>query len=184
MTSRAIADQLCLQCGICCNGILFSNVELQPAENPDTLAALRLQAIPVVRAPGRKSAAAAAGSLRIPQPCAALCPDNKCRIYDQRPRRCRDFECALFQGVAAGRLSVETALRKISQTLTQAQRVRRLLRQLGDADEHRPLAKRFQRLRLRLERASLAGETGDLFGKLSIAVHELNVILSQDFYPA
>ena len=33
-------DQLCPNCGLCCNGVLFADVELQPGDDAGRLAAL------------------------------------------------------------------------------------------------------------------------------------------------
>src|SRR6266581_3782971 len=86
--------QLCLSCGLCCNGVIFADVKLQPSDDASRLRALGLR----ISTPHSK--------FRTPtfdQPCAAL-GGCRCRIYAERPRYCREFECVLFKSVKAGRL--------------------------------------------------------------------------------
>jgi hypothetical protein len=171
--SQSIAQRLCLACGLCCNGVLFKDVELQAG---DDAARLKAMGLPVqVRPAGRKA--------RFPQPCVALCADNLCRIYADRPARCRDFECALFQAVAGGQTDTAAALRTIRLARQRADNVRRLLRAVGDADDHLALSLRFRRTKQRLEAGFPHHATADRFAELTLAVHDLNVLLGQSFLP-
>ncbi len=163
-------DQLCLSCGICCNGVLFKDVELQPDDDPDYLRSLQ---IPLIKRGAKQC---------FKQPCSAL-DGFHCRIYENRPQHCRNFECALYKSVCAGRIEMEAALRLIRTTLKRAERVRRLLRQLGNAEEHLALSVRFRRTSKRLEAQELDDETAEVFGQLTLAVHDLNVLLHDGFYP-
>ena len=162
--------QLCTQCAMCCNGVLFKDVELQPADNP---ARLKTLGLPLAKA----------GKLKFPQPCGALC-GNHCRIYADRPARCMEFDCALLKSVAAGETDPARALRFIREAQKRAARVRRLLRACGDVDESRALSLRFKRTRRRMESASPGEEAADTFGELTLAVHDLNLLLREEFYPS
>ena len=164
-TESAVA-QLCLNCGICCNGVLFRDVELQPRDAVVKLTALGL---PIK-------------NRKFPQPCAALGADCRCRVYADRPKRCRDFDCALLQSVATGEVEVPAALRVIKQTLKRAGEVRKFLRELGDTTEHQPLSRRFRNVKRRVESGPLDEDTAATFADLSLAVHHLNVVLQQKFY--
>jgi Fe-S-cluster containining protein len=163
-------DQLCLACGICCTGVLFNDVVLGSAE----AATLSAAGLPVVRRYRR---------LRLAQPCPALQPDNRCRLYQQRPARCRQFECALLRAVRAGQLDVPAAVRAIDQTRHQADRVRRLVRLLGDRNEAMALRARFKRLQRQVERHPPDEEMAAAWAALSQAMHELNLQLQRQFYP-
>ena len=59
-----------------------------------------------------------------------------------------------------------------------------LLRELGDTDENIALNNRFRRVQRRLESGPLDNESATKFGDLTLAVHDLNVLLSESFYPA
>ena len=72
-------EQLCVNCGLCCDSTLFADVELRAGDDPKQLKKLGLS----LQKKGR-------GKLAFAQPCA--CFDGQlCRIYGERPRRCRMF---------------------------------------------------------------------------------------------
>jgi Fe-S-cluster containining protein len=73
-------SDLCLHCGLCCDGSLFGRVPLEPGE------AERLADRPVDFAPHGRA---------LEQPCRALGPHG-CAIYDERPAACRRFTCRLL----------------------------------------------------------------------------------------
>lgn len=89
MTSRT--EDLCLSCGLCCDGSLFWAVPVKQGEN--------------VPAP-----LDADGRLR--QPCA--CFNGACTIYAERPAACRTFDCRVLQTVQAGRRDDAWALKQIA----------------------------------------------------------------------
>lgn len=169
--------QLCPQCAMCCNGVLFKDVELQPGDDRAKLRALGLPLTP------RRAPRSALRTQKFPQPCAAL-DGCTCRIYADRPGRCRGFDCALLQALAAGETDTAAALRVIQRTRGLAEKVRRLLRESGDTDEQLSLSRRFRRTQRRLESLQLDDDTAEIFGQLTLAVHDLNLALRQHFYPA
>ncbi len=167
---EAIITRLCLQCAICCNGVLFKDVELQAGDDPRPL---RGAGLPVVTRQGRA---------RFPQPCAAL-EGCRCRAYGVRPRRCREFVCHSLGQVVEGRLAPEAALRLIRTTLRKAATVRSLFQQLGNTQEAQPFCRRFKEIKRRVETGPLDDDAAALFGDLSLAVHELDMLLRTHFYP-
>lgn len=175
MTSRQAIAGLCLQCGLCCNGVLFRDVELQDGDN---VMRLLQHGLPVKTAPGTKEPA-----YRLPQPCDALCDNLRCRVYAQRPARCREFECAILQNVLAGKLPMEAALRKIHRVQAKIRAVERLLRSLGEQRSDQPLKKRFRKVQLRLEKEGCDPDAADIFAKLSESYHALGLDLAAHFYP-
>jgi Fe-S-cluster containining protein len=188
MTSPgSLPEQLCLACGLCCNGVLFKDVELQPGDDAEQLKSLGLPIREVRRVQRRTGGSlhskAETRNSKFPQPCAALCDGNRCRIYAERPARCREFECALFKSVASGEIELAAALKTIRAARQRADHVRRLLRALGDTDEYLALSLRFKRTRRRLEAGGFDDASADTFGELTLAVHALNVLLSNKFYP-
>src|SRR5438132_2396309 len=42
VTNGFVAEDLCLECGLCCNGVIFADVRLQPGDDPKRLKALGL----------------------------------------------------------------------------------------------------------------------------------------------
>ena len=117
--------------------------------------------------------------LAFAQPCA--CFDGVlCKIYDDRPKRCRLFECGLLKKVAAEAMTPGAALKKISATKRLAQKVRELLRQCGRHDEAMALAQRYAEAMS--APIDLADEhAADRRGELMLAVADLMQILQRDF---
>jgi uncharacterized protein len=172
-SSDAVIGELCPACGLCCNGVIFANVGLQRDSEATRLRSLGLP----VRTPPT--------TLRPPhltQPCAAF-DGCRCRFYADRPHYCSEFECVLLKSVTAGRTGAAAALRIIRTARERADKVRSLLSDLGDTDELLPLSARFRRTGKRLQQGDLDEATADLYGQLTLAVHDLNLLLGDAFYP-
>lgn len=123
------AARLCSACGMCCNGVLFHGIAVQPADSIRALAARGLKA-------KRRD-----GELQFLQPCPAH-EGNCCRIYADRPQRCRAFACRQLEGVFHGKILESEAMEKIQEARRIASRVQGLLEILGDDRTTRPLATR------------------------------------------
>lgn len=161
-------SQLCPKCGLCCKGVLFADVELRKGDGIQQLAELGLS----LEKKGRKQAFA--------QPCA--CFDGKlCRIYTERPKRCRTFECGLLKRVQAGKMGVDAVLKTIAEAQRLAEKVRGRLRRLGQSDEQLAVNRRYAQVMR--EPIDLSGpeDAAELRGKLMLAVNDLMQMLRQDF---
>ena len=176
------SSQLCLACGLCCDGTLFADVELQPGDSAERLRALGQKL--------RRGKDAEGNPVhKFAQPCPALGTDCRCAFYAERPARCREFDCALLVSMQAGKISVETALRRIREARKQRDTVRRALVALGNSDHSKPLSRRFQRTKRALESGEIPvgitwEEAAETFGELTLAVSQLQFTLSREFYPA
>jgi Fe-S-cluster containining protein len=166
-------EQLCLACGLCCDGSLFDHVQLGAGDDAKKLKALGLP-VSVART---KTAIT-----HFRQPCVALCADRSCRVYADRPGQCRSFECGVFKDAQAGRIKSTAALKLVKQARQRVEKVRRLLRALGDIDETRSLNERFRRTQRRLESGAAEPAAADIFSELSLAVHRLNLLAFEKFY--
>jgi len=166
-------QDLCAACGFCCNGVIFANVKLQPGDDASRLRKLGL--------PLKQTTAAAGSAVRFAQPCAAH-DGCRCSIYPNRPTYCRQFDCLLLQSVKAGSLDPKAALRVIRQAKKQVMEIRQLLVELGDAQEQKPLRTRFREVCRRLEGAACGTGEAQVLGRLSLAVHDLNLLLAERFY--
>jgi Fe-S-cluster containining protein len=161
-------DQLCPNCGLCCNGALFADVELRAADDRRQFKKLGL---PLVKKGLVKVAFA--------QPCA--CFDGKlCQIYAERPRRCRLFACGLLKQVKAGRMQPALALKKITAAKKQIQKVEDLLQGMGQRDRSLPLTHRYSAtMSVPLD---LADDTrARRYGNLMFEMDRLMVGLQRDF---
>jgi Fe-S-cluster containining protein len=169
------SNELCLECGLCCNGVIFADGQLQPEDDAQRLRTLGLRL-------AKTNPKSKIQNPKFHQPCAAF-DGCRCNIYADRPKYCRAFECLLLRDVKAGDLEADAARRIIRDARRRVDKVKKLLRELGDADEHIALSIRFRKMKRRLETSELDDERADRFGELTLAVHDLNVLLSGRFYP-
>ena len=163
------AERLCAACGMCCNGVLFHGMAVQPE---DQLRALLAKGIKTRRRDGE---------LQFLQPCPAHV-GNCCRIYKDRPQRCRAFDCRQLLAVSAGEITEAHAMIKIEEARKRSDRVRDLLAQLGDERAHRPLATRCAGVFTPPLDTSPQAET--LRGELQKAMRALQEMLAKDFRPS
>jgi uncharacterized protein len=160
-------DQLCPNCGLCCDSTLFADVELRPGDDPKRLAKLGLSL-------AKKSRT----KFAFAQPC--TCFDGKfCRIYDDRPKRCGLFECGLLKKVNAGKMETATALKRISEAKILAGKVRDLLQSLGQPHDKMALTKCYTQAMS--EPIDLAEDDTERRGELMLAVNDLMHVLQRDF---
>lgn len=162
------AEELCPNCGLCCDSTLFADVELRKGDDPERLTQLGLELWQKTKT-----------KLAFQQPCA--CFDGKwCKIYGERPTRCRLFECGLLKKVARGDMTARVALKKITEAKSRAAKVRDLLRACGQRDERMALTHRYaQAVSAPVD---LSNETAaDQQGELMLAVDDLMQLLQSDF---
>jgi Fe-S-cluster containining protein len=159
---------LCPACGMCCNGVLFADVALQ---RTDDLARLRTLGVKWFAKGGKR---------RFGQPCDCL--DGKlCRIYADRPERCRSFSCRLIQRMRAGEVTVGRALKSIAAARDAADAVLHLVGSLGEKDEAAPLSHRCSRI---MAQPIDLGDDQAIIKRrsnLMLAVERLAKILERDF---
>jgi uncharacterized protein len=165
--AEAIA-KLCPACGLCCNGVLFGDVELQRGDDAKLLSKLGVDLF----RKGRKTAFA--------QPCDCLV-NGLCRIYTDRPKRCATFDCGLLKRVQTGKLAAPAALKKISEAKRRSAEVLKLVRQLGHKDESLPLNQRYAAIMA--EPIDMSADEAEIErrGELMMAVSRLVESLERDF---
>jgi Fe-S-cluster containining protein len=155
--------------------VIFADVRMSEAQTVERLKKLGVPPSPCGRSGARKA------EFKFSQPCAAF--DGQCRVYEDRPRYCREFECAILKGIKTGVLGRDKAEKLIATAHKRAEKMRRLLRELGEKTETLPLSKRFQRVQRRMEKGPITEAMADTFGDLTMAVQDLNVCISGSFYP-
>jgi uncharacterized protein len=145
-------DQLCPNCGLCCDGTLFADVELRTGVDTKRLAALGLS----LKKKGQVKVA-------FTQPCA--CFDGRlCQIYGERPKRCRLFECGLLKKVNAGEMKASAALNKIAMAKELVKKMEELLGAFERDDANAPLSERYAAAMR--EPLDLASDHADRHGQL------------------
>lgn len=163
-----VASRLCEACGMCCNGVMFHTVILQPGDSAPALKALGL------KVKERKE------KRYIEQPCPAH-QNGQCTIYASRPVRCRLFECRQLKQVAAGEITEEVAMKKIREAIGKVSRLNELLEKAGGANLTRPLSKRCEAVMIVPLDASSDEALITFRSELALAFQELDQMLDQDF---
>lgn len=169
-SSETAAASLCASCGMCCDGVLFHSVELQPGDHPRQLASLGLKL-------RRKK-----GVEFFLQPCAAHRDENgscSCSIYAERPKRCRLFNCRQILAVESGAITEAEASEKIREARSRVARVKELMGHVGETNPNRSLAHRVANA---LTLPEGEGRT-PLHEELDSAMRELEHFLEKEFRP-
>lgn len=94
-----VLEDLCLSCGLCCDGSLFECVEVEAEEQ----AAFR--GVKLVMVDERPA---------VPLPC-CMHVTRRCSIYARRPARCVTFTCQLYREVEEQRVAVVDAGARIAE---------------------------------------------------------------------
>ena len=89
---------ICLSCGLCCDGTLIGYVKLGSKELPALRELLNIEE--------------EGGKGFFLQPCKSYC--DGCTIYSNRPKQCDNFKCGLLKSVEQKELSFDTALERIN----------------------------------------------------------------------
>jgi Fe-S-cluster containining protein len=162
-------EQLCPNCGLCCDSTLFADVVLRAGDDAKRLAKLGWS----LEKKGR-------GKLAFAQPCACF-GGKLCTIYDDRPKRCRTFECGLLKRVGADEMNAGAALKKISEAKILVKKVRELLCSLGQNDERLALTKRYSQAMSAPVDLAASENDSEQRGELMLAVNDLMRTLQRDF---
>jgi Fe-S-cluster containining protein len=166
--STSAAERLCGACGLCCNGVLFHTVRLQPGDAPSKLAALGLK----LKRKHRQN--------WILQPCPVY-RDGQCSIYAQRPERCRLFECRQLQRMKTGETTEAMALERIHEVQRRAAQLDALSRRGDGSLRKGPLSKRCETALAELFDATTHPELVGQREELARGLTELEAILDEHF---
>lgn len=149
---------------------MFHTVRLQPADSAKALAALGLK---LKRKNGRDL---------IQQPCPAY-RDCQCSIYQDRPQRCRLFECQQLKRLAAGEISEETAGAKIAEAVAMIARLHELFALAGETNPKGPLTRRYEKIMAELIASPAASEADGerICEQLKDLMTQFDLLLDQDF---
>lgn len=99
------SETLCLRCGLCCDGSLFSFLGVKPGE----VEGLARHGLEAERRPdGRLALALTKGCPGLSGKC--------CTLYDDRPLACRDYKCMLLLALEEGEVGLEEAMKAVDET--------------------------------------------------------------------
>lgn len=163
-----VASHLCKACGLCCDGSMFFDVRLQPADSAQALKALG------IRIQYKKR-----GNF-FDQPCSAF--KNKCcSIYQERPLRCRAFECQQLKRLAQGETTEEDTLKKIKEAQSKIAVIKKLLYDLGPTNPKKPLHQQYQQIIAEPIDPAVDKKVIEARAQLDEALSNLNEFLNQEF---
>jgi hypothetical protein len=107
MKGASDAASLCTECGLCCDGTLFADVELKGEAEAASVEAMGLE---VDEEDGREL---------LIQPCRAL-DGTRCTIYPHRPECCRTFECGVLMRLRKGQITPADAMARVNEVKQRA----------------------------------------------------------------
>jgi hypothetical protein len=169
--AASAAFRLCAACGMCCDGTIFHHVRLQPRDSAKALAALGLK----LKRKRKHD--------HILQPCPAH-RECRCAIYNDRPQRCRLFECKQLKRVAAGEITEADAAQKIRDALERVGRLLALFLSAGETNTKGPLTIRYEKILAALVDPAAEAETPELRAELIREMEEFEALLEKEFRPA
>lgn len=110
--TSAPEEDLCTNCGMCCDGTLFAYVEVAEDERAAVQQLFTLHA-------------GTEGPI-FHQPC-SYNRDRKCTVYDDRPRTCRAYRCKTLSALRSGEIEAPEASRRVVETQRALAGIRPLL---------------------------------------------------------
>ncbi len=118
------------------------------------------------------------GALHLLQPCTAH-ENNTCLVYEQRPERCRVFECRQLKALSAGDITEDEAFEKIREARELADHVRALFEAAGDTRHHKAFVTRYAAVFV--EPLDPSPEAVEIRTRLQLAMKALEDLLERDF---
>jgi uncharacterized protein len=149
---------LCLHCGLCCDGNLFTHVGLTPPEAEG------------LRRAGFEVKERADGTRALEQRCAAL--DGKCcTVYAQRPASCRRYHCQLASALSEGEVALEEALAAVDEAHAALRAVEAVLPEAAGSERGGAV----------MQRARRAAQQGELSPEARAAWERAEAVLDRHF---
>lgn len=159
-----VEERLCLACGLCCDGTLFTRVRLRPEDSVETLKSTELR---MQQDDG--------GHWIMLQPCSGYRQDA-CQTYHCRPARCGLFRCTLLRYVTVGEVSEAEAFTVIRDTKQTRDQLAAELEKIFPGSHAKAMAEKLRRLRK--ESRKLNGERLKLFRAARKRINQLKTRLS------
>lgn len=147
---------------------MFQIVRMQPGEVPAELGKLGLK----IRCRD--------GEYYMEQPCSAL-REKRCTVYEQRPVRCRLFNCQQLGRVERGETTESEAMAMIIETRALVEKVRGLIEQSGLREDGQALVERYERVASTPVNQALEPELVAVRVELDEVMRKLKLRLNREF---
>ncbi len=159
-------QNICIQCGLCCDGTLFHHARIQANEPLETEYSFET----IVR---RKPA------FRLP--CNYL-KDKVCSIYDRRPYSiCANFQCKLLRAVRSGNTTPAGALKIINEVIDMKTNIESQILEHHPENTGDSLPRKLKEFQLHFAHTMSEVETRRKFGQLFLSYFMLKKKLSDSF---
>ena len=109
-------QNLCLSCGLCCDGTLFGQIRVDAAEPVEVFRAAGIRITPDRGGEGYE----------LPLPCLRF-ENGRCQTYGCRPAICSSYRCRLLRRVEAGKMTLQEAKGIVQSAREKRRRLRSLL---------------------------------------------------------
>lgn len=162
------SSRLCQTCGLCCDGSLFFRVHLQATDSAPALKQLGFR----IQHKKRYDF--------FEQPCVAF-KNRCCSVYQERPNRCREFQCHQLKLLAHGETTEEEVLKKIREAQSKIDVIKELLYDLGPTNSKKPLLQQYQQIVADPIDSSVEQALIEKRSLLDKALFTLNQFLDQEF---
>jgi len=161
---------ICIGCGMCCDGTMFGSVCLSDGDSADQL---RSSGIEVT---------VAGDTTSFGQPCAAF-RSGQCMVYEQRPSVCQGYRCLLLRRFEANEVSRSEALALIAQTMALRDRVRSALTAWVETKDMLSLGNLYRLMLEELDTMEDQPTARRENAELLMEVAALRAILAREFEP-
>ncbi len=168
MQSPILEQEICVTCGMCCDGTLFSNAILQPGEKGHLPAAME------------KSYTKTDAGEFFKLPCSYF--HGKCSIYDQKKAHvCSAFRCNLLKDFSEDKISQADAFIIVENAIKQRDEVIHLARTVFETTENMYLKSILEKIGKTEEDEDTAITTHPSFNLLKIKAIILETLLLRHF---
>ena len=132
LEKNAPAQNLCMACGLCCDGTLFKTVPVNPAER---LLGLKTRGVQIHIEGERRC---------LLLPCTAY-ENCVCKVYTERPKRCTTYQCKLLKQCLNDKITWDEAAEVVHSTQLHKKKLEANLRKVYRISSGESLPDIFQR---------------------------------------
>ncbi len=159
------SSNICLACGLCCDGTLIGYVQLDKEELP------ALKKVMTIETAGDNGF--------ILHPCPSFC--NSCTIYENRPKQCAKFKCELLKSVDENKLAFDTAVDVVALVKIKKATIEKKVGQLGYTLNSQSFYFKMAELKKLLHKTKLESLVTTEHLELIANLKELDSLLTENF---
>ena len=159
------STNLCLSCGLCCDGTLIGFVRLDTKELSDLSEIKHIEE--------------ADGKGFFLQPCDDYC--DGCTIYSQRPKQCAKFKCGLLKSVEKKKVDFDSAIEVINTVKQKKEVIEKKVAKLKLELKHKSFYFKTVELKKILQHIKYESDLSKNHQQLMSDLNALELIISEKF---